>query len=89
MGPGEIHLWVLRELAYVIVRLLSIFERSWWSGGAPEDWKKASVTHIHKKGKREESGTLKACQAYFDLWEGDAATNPENYFQTHEGQQGD
>lgn len=51
MGPGNIHMRVLRELADVIERLLYVMvEKSWISGDAPEDWKKANVTAIYKKG---------------------------------------
>jgi len=48
---------VLRELADVIFEPLSIiFERSWRTGEVPEDWRKASVTPIFKKGKKEDPG---------------------------------
>lgn len=34
VGPNEMHSQVLRELADVILRALSVvFERSWWLGG--------------------------------------------------------
>ncbi|KFV87109.1 hypothetical protein N308_06886, partial [Struthio camelus australis] len=56
-GPDGIHPRVLRELADVITRPLSIlFERSWRSGEVPEDWKKAVVTPVFQKGKKEEAG---------------------------------
>jgi len=48
---------VLRELADLIASPLSInFERSWRTGEVPEDWRKASVTPIFKKGKKEDPG---------------------------------
>jgi len=48
---------VLRELADVIVEPLSIIsERSWRTGEVPEDWKKANVTPVFKKGKKEDPG---------------------------------
>ncbi|GAB0179373.1 hypothetical protein GRJ2_000402600 [Grus japonensis] len=55
MGPDGIHPRVLRELADVIVRPLSIiFQWSWESGEVPVDWKLANVVPIFKKGKKED-----------------------------------
>ncbi|KAK4824361.1 LOW QUALITY PROTEIN: hypothetical protein QYF61_014021 [Mycteria americana] len=60
LGPDNIHLRVLRELADVIARLLSItFEKSWRSGHIPEDWKKANVNRIYKKGLKEDPGNYR------------------------------
>jgi len=52
MEPHGMHPRVLRELAGVTAEPLSIiFERSWRTGEVPEEWRKASVTPVFKKGK--------------------------------------
>ncbi|PKU28238.1 rna-directed dna polymerase from mobile element hypothetical protein [Limosa lapponica baueri] len=57
MSSYGIHPRVLRELVEVNAGLLFIiFERSWRTGKVPEDWKKASVTTVFKKGKKEDPG---------------------------------
>jgi len=51
---------VLRELADVIAEPLSIiFERFWRTGEVPEDWRKANVIPIFKKGKKEDPGNYR------------------------------
>jgi len=60
MGPNGMHPRVLRELADVIAEPLSIiFERSWRTGEVPEDWRKATVTPIFKKGRKEDAGNYR------------------------------
>ncbi|PKU44633.1 rna-directed dna polymerase from mobile element hypothetical protein [Limosa lapponica baueri] len=60
MGPDGMHPRVLRELADVIARSLSIiFERSWTTGEVPEDWRKANVTPDFKKDKKEAPGNYR------------------------------
>jgi len=56
----EIHPRVLRELAAVIAKPLSmIFERSWQSGKAPGDWKKGNFVPLFKKHRREDPGNYR------------------------------
>ncbi|GAB0207177.1 mitochondrial enolase superfamily member 1 [Grus japonensis] len=60
MGPDGMQPRGLRELADVIVRPLSIiFERSWRAGEVPEDQRKANVTPVFKKGKKEDPGNYR------------------------------
>ncbi|GAB0179359.1 mitochondrial enolase superfamily member 1 [Grus japonensis] len=60
MGPDNRHPRVLRELADLIVRLLSIiFEKLWRSRDVPENWRKVNVTPIYKKGLKEDPGNYR------------------------------
>jgi len=60
MVPNGMHPQVLRELADIIAEPLSIiFERSWRTGEVPKDLRKANVTPIFKKGKKEDPGNYR------------------------------
>ncbi|KAK4823680.1 hypothetical protein QYF61_005651 [Mycteria americana] len=57
MGPDEIHPRVLKELAEVLTKPLSIiYQQSWLIGEVPADWRLANVTPIFKKGQKEDPG---------------------------------
>ncbi|GAB0187639.1 mitochondrial enolase superfamily member 1 [Grus japonensis] len=60
MGPDAMHPQVLRELAGITAKPLSIiFERSWRTGEVSEDWRKANATPAFKKSRKEDPGNYR------------------------------
>jgi len=60
MGPDGMHPRVLKELADVIAEpLFIISDRSWRTREVHEDWRKANVTPICRKGKKEDPGNYR------------------------------
>jgi len=60
MGPGGMQSHMLRELADVIARPFSIIlEQTWQVGEVPEDWRRADVTPIFKKGEKKAPGNYR------------------------------
>lgn len=55
IGPAGIHPRILKNLAVVITKPLSIiFERSWEPEEVPADWKLVNIVLILRKGKKED-----------------------------------
>ncbi|KAK4808571.1 hypothetical protein QYF61_009874 [Mycteria americana] len=59
-GVNGIHLRVLRELVEELAKPLSIiYQQSWLTGEAPDDWRLANVTPIYKKGWKVDAGNYR------------------------------
>ncbi|KFV51198.1 hypothetical protein N341_09721, partial [Tyto alba] len=60
MGPDEIHARVLRELAKMLTKTLSvIYQQSWITREVPVVWRLANVTSIYKKGWKQDPGNYR------------------------------
>ena len=59
-GPDEMGPRLLQELENELAKpLTAIFRASMETGEVPEDWKKANVVPIHKKGPKSEAGNYR------------------------------
>ena len=62
VGLDYMYPWVLKELAGVVAKSLSIiFEKSWFSGSK----KKGNITPIFKKMRKEDQGNYKLLSLTF------------------------
>ncbi|KAK4808572.1 hypothetical protein QYF61_009875 [Mycteria americana] len=60
LGLDGIHLRVLRELVEELAKPLSIiYQQSWLTGEAPDDWRLANVTPVYKKGWKVDAGNYR------------------------------
>ncbi|KFQ25918.1 hypothetical protein N332_01010, partial [Mesitornis unicolor] len=60
MEPDGIHPRILRELAEVLAKPLSIiYQQSWLTGEVPADWRLANMMPIYKKGWKEDPGNYR------------------------------
>ncbi|KFV39371.1 hypothetical protein N341_00671, partial [Tyto alba] len=57
MGPDEMHLRVLKELADEVAKPLAIiFDKLWQFGDILTDWERGNITPVFKNGKKEDLG---------------------------------
>ncbi|KFQ10193.1 hypothetical protein N330_02148, partial [Leptosomus discolor] len=60
MEPDGVHLTVLRELAEVLTKPLSIiYQQSWLTREVPAGWNSANITPVYKKGWKEDPGNYR------------------------------
>ena len=59
-GPDECHPYFLKEYAdEIYLPLTDIFRKTLASGEVPEDWRKANITCIFKKGNKQDPGNYR------------------------------
>uniref|UniRef100_A0A674ICA9 Reverse transcriptase domain-containing protein n=4 Tax=Terrapene triunguis TaxID=2587831 RepID=A0A674ICA9_9SAUR len=59
-GPDEMHPRILKELIEEVSEPLAIiFGKSWETGEIPEDWKRANIVPIYKKGNKNNPGNYR------------------------------
>jgi len=60
MGLDRVNPGVLRELAEVLTKLLSIiYQQSWLTKEVPVDWRLANVMPVYRKGQKEDPGNYR------------------------------
>ena len=59
-GPDNMHPKLLQEVSAEVVKPLTLlFQKSIAEGKLPDNWKKANITPIYKKGSRSEAGNYR------------------------------
>ncbi|CAM4578709.1 unnamed protein product [Lepidochelys olivacea] len=60
LGCDEMHPRILKSLTEEISEPLAIiFDKSWKTGGIPEDWKRANIVPISQKGNKDNPGNYR------------------------------
>ena len=68
MGTDGLHPRVLREMADVVAKPLSIIlQHSWLMGDFPVDWKLANMMFIFKKGQKDDPGNCRPTSVSFSI----------------------
>lgn len=84
MGSLKVDFRILKELADVIAKSLSmVFENSWCSGEDPTDWEKWKMYSIFKKWGRKEDLFDYTCHIHLCAWEGHGADPNGNNGHAH------
>ncbi len=66
MGPDEVGHRVLKELSSTIAPILTvIYHQSYNTGELPEDWRKANVVAVYKKGRKCEPSNYRPISLTF------------------------
>lgn len=87
--PG-VHLRILRELAEVLVKPLSIiYQQSWLTREVSVDCRLANVMPIYQKVWKGRSRELQACQSDLSASKSHGADNFDYHFAANVGQAGD